>query len=130
MLKNETIHEKILKKPCPRERLRSDINMESFGMKIRYVSFSLTLVLFGVAGCSSNPQTTQVQIHEVMADQRYANDIPGVVQEVWVEPMVDVVDVPPGLDPEGQYYRPGHQAVMEIRQGRWRYHRPPNSVPK
>ena len=47
---------------------------------------------------------------------------PGVVQEVWEEPMVDVIDVPPGLDPEGTYYRPGHQEVVEIRQGRWQYY--------
>ena len=51
---------------------------------------------------------------------------PGVVQEVWEEPMVDVVDVPPGLDPEGVYYRPGHQEVVEIRQGRWQYYKDNN----
>lgn len=45
---------------------------------------------------------------------------PGLVEYVWEEPMVDVVDVPPGLDPEGRYYRRGHQAVVEVRQGRWR----------
>lgn len=45
---------------------------------------------------------------------------PGVVEHVWEEPMVDVIDVPPGLDPEGQYYRPAHQSIVEIRQGRWR----------
>lgn len=44
----------------------------------------------------------------------------GVVQMVWEEPMVDVIDQPPGLDPEGHYYRPAHQAVVEIRQGRWK----------
>jgi hypothetical protein len=50
---------------------------------------------------------------------------PGVVEYVWEEPMVDVVDVPPGLDPEGHYYRPAHQEVVEIRQGRWKYYRHP-----
>lgn len=45
---------------------------------------------------------------------------PGIVEHVWEEPMVDVVDVPPGLDPEGHYYRPAHQSIVEIRQGRWR----------
>lgn len=48
----------------------------------------------------------------------------GAVEFVWEEPMVDVVDVPPGLDPEGAYYRPAHQSIVEIRQGRWKYHRP------
>jgi hypothetical protein len=46
---------------------------------------------------------------------------PGTVETIWEEPMVDVIEVPPGLDPEGMYYRPAHQAVVEIRQGRWRY---------
>jgi hypothetical protein len=44
---------------------------------------------------------------------------------VWEEPMTDVVDVPPGLDPEGHYYRPGHQEVVEVRQGRWQYYKRP-----
>ena len=100
-------------------------------MKFRSISFLLLLgVLLGVVGCSSTQPSTVVQVHEVMADERYARDIPGVVQDVWVEPMVDVVDVPPGLDPEGQYYRPGHQQVTEIRQGRWRYYRDTQSAPK
>jgi hypothetical protein len=47
---------------------------------------------------------------------------PGTVNYVWEEPMIDVVDVPPGLDPEGLYYRPAHQAVVEIRQGRWKHY--------
>jgi hypothetical protein len=54
---------------------------------------------------------------------------PGVVEYIWEEPMVDVIDVPPGLDPEGHYYRPAHQEVVEIRQGRWRYiHKPEDKV--
>jgi hypothetical protein len=42
------------------------------------------------------------------------------------EPMVDVVEVPPGLDPEGHYYRPAHEEVVEIRQGRWQYYKKPS----
>jgi len=49
---------------------------------------------------------------------------PGITQYVWEEPMVDVVEVPPGLDPDGIYYRPPHQEVVEIRQGRWKYYKP------
>ncbi len=67
-----------------------------------------------IGGCAPRePGTTPVVVHE---------DAPGTVQEVWEEPMVDVIDVPPGLDPEGTYYRPGHQEVVEIRQGRWQYY--------
>jgi hypothetical protein len=54
-------------------------------------------------------------------------EAPGVVEYVWEEPMVDVVDVPPGLDPEGHYYRPAHQEVTEIRQGRWQYYKRPTN---
>lgn len=54
----------------------------------------------------------------------YVREAPGVTQFVWEEPMTDVIDVPPGLDPEGHYYRPGHQEIVEIRQGRWEYYRP------
>ena len=49
----------------------------------------------------------------------------GVVESVWEEPMVDVVEVPPGLDSEGVYYRPAHREVVEIRQGRWQYYKQP-----
>lgn len=38
---------------------------------------------------------------------------------VWQEPIVDVITVPAGLDPEGIYYRPEHQQIVEIKQGRW-----------
>lgn len=49
----------------------------------------------------------------------------GVVESVWEEPMVDVVEVPPGLDAEGVYYRPAHHEVVEVRQGRWQYYKQP-----
>ena len=46
---------------------------------------------------------------------------PGVVNYVYEKPMVNVVEVPAGLDPEGVYYMPRHNSVVEIRQGRWTY---------
>jgi hypothetical protein len=49
-------------------------------------------------------------------------DAPGQATLLWEEPMVDVLDVPPGLDPEGHYYRPAHKSIVEIRQGRWQYY--------
>ncbi len=60
----------------------------------------------------------------VSARNEYVWESPGVTQYLWEEPMVDVIDVPPGLDPEWHYYRPGHQEIVEIRQGRWEYYRP------
>ena len=78
----------------------------------------LPVALLAISGCSFSSrgepgQTTVVQVVQS----------PGAVEEIWEEPMVDVVDVPPGLDAEGHYYRPGHQEVVEVRQGRWKYHR-------
>ena len=61
----------------------------------------------------------KTEVREVLLDSEKA---PGVVEYAWEEPMVNVVNVPPGLDPEGHYYRPGHQAVQEVRPGRWRYY--------
>jgi hypothetical protein len=78
-------------------------------------------VACSLGGCRSSksevirPNTVEYRVHEV----------PGAVEYVWEEPMVDVIDVPPGLDPEGHYYRPGHQEVVEIRQGRWQYYKRP-----
>lgn len=76
---------------------------------------AISALALAVGGCSprTSEETKTVVVHE---------EAPGTVQEVWEEPMVDVVDVPPGLDPEGTYYRPGHQEVVEIRQGRWQYY--------
>lgn len=80
---------------------------------------ALTITTILCSGCSQRSVVaTQTEYREV-AVERDTRKIPGVVEYVWEEPMVDVVDVPPGLDPEGQYYRPAHQAVVEIRQGRW-----------
>lgn len=82
----------------------------------------------GCAVKQSNEHLNPV-VEEVVITRDDVRDAPGVVEYVWEEPMVDVVDVPPGLDPEGIYYRPAHQAVIEIRQGRWRYYKRPNMQP-
>ena len=85
-----------------------------------------TIIIQGIAaallftGCSTHVRTENAT-HDVVTYEQSANN--GVVPYIWEEPMVDVVDVPPGLDPEGHYYRPAHQAVIEIRQGRWQYYK-------
>jgi len=83
----------------------------------RYAATSVAFLAIGtLIGCSATNSAEEIApivVHE---------QAPGVIQEVWEEPMVDVIDVPPGLDPEGVYYRPGHQEVVEIRQGRWQYY--------
>jgi hypothetical protein len=84
---------------------------------------SLGVLVLGGAACSSTTPPAEVSKPTVVEYQ--VRDVPGAVEYVWEEPMVDVVDVPPGLDPEGHYYRPGHQEVVEVRQGRWQYYKRP-----
>ena len=87
----------------------------------KYVSiFAFASLL---VGCSAS--TTQTQVIKQEPSEVTVRNIPGVVEYIWEEPMIDVVDVPPGLDPEGHYYRPAHQEVVEIKQGRWQYYRRP-----
>lgn len=73
-----------------------------------------TALLF--AGCSSRERSrAEMEAYDAMA----ANE-PGVLTGVWEPPIVDVIEVPPGLDPEGHYYRPSHEEIVEIRQGKWK----------
>ncbi|MCB0330946.1 MAG: hypothetical protein KDD70_14845 [Bdellovibrionales bacterium] len=79
-------------------------------------------------GCSGTMNSSQPGMASGQATQIYIQEpvrtAPGVVEYVWEEPMVDVVEIPPGLDPDGVYYRPAHQSIVEIRQGRWKYYTP------
>jgi hypothetical protein len=84
---------------------------------------AVVTVLGSATGCSSE---AAAPVPQPVVEYR-VKEAPGVVEYVWEEPMVDVVDVPPGLDPEGHYYRPGHKEVTEIRQGRWQYYKRPNN---
>lgn len=75
---------------------------------------------FSASGCSSRT-VTRTEVNEIVVAS--SSETPGAVEYVWEEPMVDVIEVPPGLDPEGHYYRPAHSEVVEIRQGRWNYYK-------
>ncbi len=84
------------------------------------------IFVLGLSACSSRPP---VIIREPAAVPEAPQAVvtrtaPGVVEYVWEEPMVDTVVVPPGLDPEGNYYRPAHRSIVEIRQGRWKHYKP------
>ena len=85
--------------------------------QIQLLIFTLGLVAI-LTGCGASKSQQSVQY--IVAEP--VRTAPGVVEYVWEEPMVDVIEVPPGLDPDGIYYRPAHQAIVEIRQGRWKYY--------
>ena len=76
--------------------------------------------LVALTGCSSGMFSAPRAEEPVLpAPEAIASSVPDAVVQVWEEPMVDIVDVPAGLDPEGHYYRPRHRQVLEVRQGRW-----------
>ena len=77
-----------------------------------------------LSGCSTHTET--ITSGPIVKEQVTVIPDPGAVEFVYEPPMVDVVDVPPGLDPEGTYYRPAHQEIVEVRQGRWRYYKLPS----
>lgn len=91
----------------------------------RYLGLAVVGItsVFCLSACSSTTTTSHAAVQEVVVTRDSTRNVPGVVEYIWEEPMVDVVEVPPGLDPEGHYYRPAHQEIVEIRQGRWRYYR-------
>ncbi len=80
------------------------------------------LLVFSVVCVGACASSTHTEVVKPAPVEFQVRNVSGVVEYVWEEPMVDVVDVPPGLDAEGVYYRPGHQEVVEIRQGRWQYY--------
>lgn len=83
------------------------------------------VLLSFASGCGCCGGSAADVVKPTLVEYR-VQQVPGAVEYIWEEPMVDVVDVPPGLDPEGHYYRPGHQEVVEIRQGRWQYYKRPD----
>jgi len=95
--------------------------------KFLFLSTFVMVASLGTSGCSAHKKAQHISTpHEVILSQLSQQPVrtaPGVVEYVWDEPMVDVIEVPPGLDPDGIYYRPAHQEVVEIRQGRWKYYR-------
>ena len=82
---------------------------------------SLLVLTLGLFSCSTRKTTETVVVEKV---ETITIKDPGAVEYVWEPPIVDVVKVPPGVDPEGIYYRPSHEEVVEIRQGRWKYQQP------
>ncbi len=91
------------------------------GMKIALRTSLAAVTVVVASACSETPPP---QVPPVVEYQ--VRNVPGVVEYAWEEPMVDMVEVPPGLDPEGTYYRPAHSEIVEIRQGKWQYYRKPS----
>jgi len=85
-------------------------------------TLGLFLLCSLLTACAPTQSATRAETVPMMSNN-FERHVPGTVEYIWEEPMINVVDVPPGLDPEGHYYRPAHQSIVEIRQGRWQYYR-------
>lgn len=80
-------------------------------------TFCILILFFAsFTACSGKTKVVETETTKIITVED-----PGAVDYIYEPPVVDVVDVPPGLDPEGIYYRPSHEEVVEVRQGRWRY---------
>lgn len=90
-----------------------------------FMTFVVTCALLAGTGCAPRAPLQRMD-DGMMATQvsvaPSADEPPGVVRQIWEEPQIEVIQVPPGLDPEGHFYRPAHQAVVEVKPGRWRYY--------
>jgi uncharacterized protein YceK len=108
---------------------RLGVIMNTKQISLRIILSGCTIVLLGLSGCSTVRRQgapmgdVSSAFADISIDQNLSSSQPGVVEYVWEEPMVDVIEVPPGLDAEGIYYRPAHNEVVEIRQGRWQYYK-------
>lgn len=97
---------------------------------VRITAVLLTSLLMGCTRVTTHTEFQEVGVlsgtastNALQRDHGIAGNNPsGQAVLVWEEPMVDVIDIPPGLDPEGHYYRPAHKSIVEIRQGRWQYY--------
>lgn len=88
-------------------------------MKVKNaLNYLIILAIATTISCSSKQQIQK----EVIVEKNYVISDPGAVEFVWEPPLINVVEVPPGLDPEGHYYRPHHQEIVEIKPGRWQYY--------
>ncbi len=94
-------------------------------MKRKILLSLLSISLFSLTACSSTVSKSSQSLEIKRYDKTYSKEDPAVVDYIWEEPMTDVIQVPPGLDPEGIYYRPQHKEVIEIRQGKWQYYKKP-----
>ena len=84
-------------------------------------SIAVGFVLVVGSGCTqtvSRGETTTVVVREPI-NELERERVPGTVDDAWAEPMIDTIRVPGQLDPNGIYYRPSHETVVEIRPGRY-----------
>ena len=92
-------------------------------LRIVVCGMGAVLLLSGCFSRSSSPMVSTGDVSTVVIHQPIneleREPVPGTVNDVWAEPMIDTVQVPAQLDPHGIYYRPTHKTLAEIRPGRY-----------
>jgi hypothetical protein len=81
----------------------------------------LGLLIIGLVGCAkttSQGETKTIVVRETI-NELEKEQVPGTENEVWIEPMVNVVRVPAQIDPKGVYYRLPHTTLYDIRPGKF-----------
>ena len=86
--------------------------------RLRIFLFIPCLALL-VASCSASEKGRIPLEAEKVYVAAPENNVPGTVNKLWVEPIVQTVEVPAQLDPNGVYYRPAHNELVEIRPGKY-----------
>ena len=86
----------------------------------RILNVAVTIALLGASACSTTTAgQTITSVLRQPVNELERDPVPGTVNDVWVEPMYNTVRVPGKLDPRGNYYRPAHNTVVEIRHERF-----------
>ncbi len=84
------------------------------------ISFAILLLV--LAGCSRTVQqsgSTSTVVIKQAINELEKEPVPGTVDDVWTEPMYDMVQVPGQIDQHGVYYRLPHRELVEIRPGKY-----------
>lgn len=96
-------------------------------MSLLRLKFSFLVLLLGALyGCSSSssdkaselpPEPLIIKKIEVVSEP--AAEPEGVEPYCWEEPLVVKEKIRAGLDYKGHFYRPAHNTLRKVRQGRW-----------
>ncbi len=84
---------------------------------MKRILFPILAILL-LASCSKNTNEIPLRAREIPLNVT-ENPVPGTVNKLWKEPMYNQVQVPAQLDPNGIYYRPAHNTIVEIRKDKF-----------
>ena len=87
-------------------------------MKYQILAMIVVLSFTACTKTVEGGQTQTVVVRETV-NELEKEPVPGTVNEVWIEPMRSVIDVPGAIDPKGVYYRAAHRTIVETRPGKF-----------